>query len=141
MASGTVEIVGRNNAQMTWTDQNVANNTWATNTGNGGSGVCPSGVGWTGYNLKLDVAGKYLVTACALFATTSANGFRGIRMYKSENSIGEGFVAASGHNTFAQYSRIVESDGTNTVRMGLYQSSGATVSVRDIFITAIYLGE
>ena len=126
---------------MKWDNvSNLASGSWAENTGDAGVGVCPSGTGWTGYNLALDVAGTYLVTAYALFATSSG-GFRGLRIYKNNNSQGEGFTAPSGHYTYATFSKIVESNGNDTVRMGLYQNSGSTITVHDIFITAIYLGE
>lgn len=138
--TGIINKIRKYNARMKWSNQNVANAAWAENTGSEGVGVCPSGTEWTGYNLSLDVAGVYLVTAYALFATASG-GFRGLRIYKNNNSQGEGFIAPCGHYTYATYSRIVESNGNDTVRMGLYQNSGSTLAVNDIFITAIYLGE
>lgn len=138
--TGTIVKSKNYNARMKWPNQSVANAAWADNTGSEGVGVCPSGTGWTGYNLALDVPGTYLVTAYALFANASG-GFRGLRIFKNNNSQGEGFTVPSGHYTWVTFSRIVESNGNDTVRMGLYQNSGATITVHDIFITAIYLGE
>lgn len=117
----------------------LANKTWITNTGTMTSGVKPSGSTTSGYNLVLDVAGTYLIIYHANFLITNNDGFRGIRFYKNENNIGEEYIAPSWNGTQFTTTKLISSNGSDYIRMGLYSHSNDTQAkqVANINITAI----
>lgn len=120
-----------------YTTFSVTNNTWASNTGVG-SGIKPSGKTFDGnYNLYLDIPGIYLVIYHANFVIATSTGIRGIRFYEDETSVAEEFVGSGTNGTQITATRIIESDGTKTTRMGLYQNSGAAGNAANMHITAI----
>ena len=130
---------------MTWDGINLASGTWTTHTGGTGSGVNADGSTYVNaYNLNLNKKGKYLVCYKAIFKDgTNKSGLRGIRFYIGEQNSGEEFVSPSGNDTTINAFRYIDTStlSNTNIRMGLYQNSGSTISVRNIEIIAIYLGE
>lgn len=126
---------------MEWNDITLSSGSWATHTGNVSSGVKPSGNAQDGsYNLSLDIAGTYLVIYHAEIEDSSnKTGVRGIRQYVTETNINEFFFAPSGNNTTCEASCIVHSNGSDNVRMGVYQSSGDSLTVKNIRVMAVML--
>lgn len=126
---------------MEWNSITLDSGSWRTNTGADSNGVMPSGtIQQDAYNLRLDVAGTYLVIYHAKIKDGSnKTGIRGIRQYVSETNINEFFFAPGGNDTTCEASCIVHSDGNATVRMGVYQSSGSSVTVEDIRVMAVML--
>ncbi len=126
---------------MKWADVSVASASWRTNVGNESSGYTPNGQVIDGaYNMLLDIAGTYYVHLHACFENSNANGARGIRLYKTEVAQGvEYFVAPVSLRTISDVGVIVDSDGRDSIRMGLFQSSGETITVKELSATAILL--
>lgn len=129
------------NGYMEWNSITLNSNSWATNTGADSSGVMPSGVTvQNSYNLKLDVAGTYLVIYhVEIKDSTNKTGIRGIRQYVSEININEFFFAPGGNNTTCEVACIVHSNGSDNVHMGVYQSSGGSLTVTNIRVIAVML--
>ena len=127
---------------MNWNDISVNSGTWATNTGNVGEGMRPSKVAiQNAYNYYLDIAGTYLVIYKATFNdSTNKTGLSGVRFYINETNSGEEFTAPAGNTTTITACRMIESDGTATTRMGLFQSSGGTITATKIQVIALYMG-
>lgn len=94
------------------------------------------------YNLRLIPAGTYLIIARAYPKTTSTTGIRGLRLYIGETSDNpEQFTAPSGHEyTVCYLLRVITISTESTVRIGLYQNSGESVTWGDIRIDAIRIG-
>ena len=135
-------LIGGKYAYMNWNDISVSTGSWATNTGNNSTGMRPSKTPMrNAYNLSLDIQGQYLVVFKATFNdSNNKTGLRGIRYYITETYSGEEFVAPAGNTTTITACRMIESDGNTTVRMGLFQSSGGTVTVTKIQVIALYMG-
>lgn len=137
--------LGRQSARMTWNDVNVPNNTWITHTGGTGVGINgDGGISVQAYNLNLIRRGKFYVWYKVTFKdSTNKNGLRGIRFYIGEQNSGEEFVAPAGNNTTINTFRFIDTSNlSNTnIRMGLYQTSGGTISATNIQIYAIYLSK
>lgn len=128
---------------MNWNDISVNSGSWATNTGNVGTGMRPSKVAiQNAYNYYLDIAGTYLVIYKATFNdSNNKTGFRGLRFYINETNSGEEFTAPAGNTTTITACRMIESDGTATTRMGLFQSSGGAITATKIQVIALYMGQ
>lgn len=140
MATGSIEKRNKYDAYAKWSNQTVSSGSWATNTGTTTEERKPSGLESSGhYNLELDVAGTYLVLYHANFAITNTTGLRGIRFYINEVSSGEEFIAPTANGTAFTTVRIVTSNGSTNTRMGVFQGSGASATIADIFIAAIKL--
>lgn len=140
MAEGYQDVHDMNYARgyIQWSDKTLTNGSWATNVGANSSGYTPKGdVADGSYNLALDIPGKYLVTFHAKFNVNNTTGLRGLRVYISEANETEYFVAPTANGTTITVSCIIDSNGGDTIRMGLYQSSGETVTCTDLFATAI----
>lgn len=136
-------LIGGKYGYMNWNDISVSSGSWATNTGNNSTGMKPSkGSMQNAYNLTLDIEGQYLVVYKATFNdSNNKTGLRGIRYYINETNSGEEFTAPAGNTTSITACRMVESNGNTTVRMGLFQSSGNTVTATKIQIIALYMGQ
>lgn len=129
-------------AYMDWPTITVNSASWMNNAGGNGVGVKPDRNSTSGYNLALNVPGRYLIFCIARFNDGSnTSGIRGIRLIVDENSVQEDFIAPPTNNTTIQTMGMVYSKtGMDYVRMGFYQSSGSALEVRGIHLYAIYLG-
>ena len=130
-------------AYMDWPTYTCSSGSWNNHTGGNGVGVKPDRSSASGYNLELNVPGRYLIFCIARFIDDSkTSGIRGIRLIVDESPVQEDFIAPSAHNTTMQTMGIVYS--TNNahahVRMGFYQNSGNALEVQGIHLYAIYLG-
>lgn len=141
MAEGYTEVHDMNYARgyIQWSDRTITNGSWTTNVGNTSTGYTPKGnVINDAYNMILDIPGKYLVSFHAKFNVNNTTGLRGLRVYKTEENVGEYFIAPTSNGTTIDVNRVIDSDGNDTIRMGLYQSSGeSSVSCTELFATAI----
>jgi hypothetical protein len=126
---------------MDWPTITCNNGSWQNNTGGNGTGVKPDKSSASGYNLELNVKGRYLIFCIAQF-TDGANtsGVRGIRLIVDENPVQEDFIAPPANNTTMQTMGMVNSNGRTRVRMGFYQNSGNALQVQGIHLYAIYMG-
>lgn len=123
---------------ISWSDQTISNGAWATNVGNQSTYRRPSGVtGTNNFNMILDVAGTYLVLYHVNIAALNTTGLRGVRIYIDESSVGEEFIAPTANGTSCLIGRIVTSTGTTSTRLGVFQSSGSSVTAAEIFVAVI----
>ena len=142
MARGTIESKRLKNGYCKWANVSVPSANWLNNTGTAIEGISPAGISQIGnYNLSIHVAGTYLLVLHANFNIQNSTGLRGLRVFVSEENIGEYFFAAGSLGTDMTVTRLLTTDGNNNVRMGLYQSSGSTGTAADIEISAILLAE
>lgn len=127
---------------MDWPTITVNSGSWVNNTGGSGAGVKPDRSSASGYNLALNVPGRYLIFCIARFIDGSkTSGIRGIRLIVDESPVQEDFIAPSANNTTMQTMGMVNnSNGAMHVRMGFYQNSGSALEVQGIHLYAIYLG-
>ncbi len=128
-------------AYMDWPTYTCSSGSWNNNTGGNGVGVKPDRSSASGYNLELNVRGRYLIFCIARFNDdTSTVGIRGIRLIVNENSVQEDFIAPPANNTTVQTMGMVNCNGSTRVRMGFYQNSGSALDVQGIHLYAIYMG-
>ena len=126
---------------MDWPTYTCTSGSWNNHTGGNGVGVKPNRSSASGYNLDLNVPGKYLIVCIARFIDGSnASGIRGIRLIVDENPVQEDFIAPPANNTTMQTMGMVNSTGNTRCRMGFYQNSGSALEVQGIHLYAIYLG-
>ena len=127
---------------MDWPTITVNNGSWQNNTGGSGTGVKPDRSSASGYNLELNVPGRYLIFCIARFIDgANASGIRGIRLIVNENPVQEDFIAVPANNTTMQTMGMVNNtSGSDRVRMGFFQNSGGALQVQGIHLYAIYMG-
>ena len=140
VASGKMESKAIQNGYGKWSNVTVPNSSWLTNTGLATGGLSPGGTSQVGnYNLTLNIPGTYLVVLHANYTITNTTGLRGMRIYLAEQNIGEYFFGAGANGTDMTVCKIITVSESQGIRMGLYQSSGASATAADIEISAILL--
>lgn len=128
----------------TYPDTVSQNAVWATNLGQSTSqwDVGEENVAPASYNLHLDVPGTYIVICRVSPSIASSTGIRGIRLYINENTNQpeEFFPPVEHANGMIYLIRCITVETSAMVRMGVYQTSGQSVTWTGGRIDAIRIG-
>lgn len=129
------EQSGKTFGYIKWNGISVNSGSWATHLGNSTTGYGPSDdVAFTGgYNLRNMSAGMWLFIGEIVTGEDKTSGIRGMRLYINETAQpDEKFFAPTGITTGVGYGvwLVTLTGDTNNARLGYYQNSGATATVK-----------